>query len=579
MKIHLAIALSIFCLALISCNSDDGEEKIETTESAESTDQPADNSTSGTVSSQSSLKTKILVNPGAYVPPQCYTKTEDAQGEVHNPCYTCHLASDPPNYTNDPDLQLNYAFPDYLLTNHWSNLFKDRRDEVAAISDEEILAYVRTSNYFNPNKEIILANRLHNLPPEWDFNDNGKWDGYIPDCYFNFDEEGFDRDWQGKDTGWRAFAYYPFPGTFWPTNGSTDDVIIRLPKSFRMTIDGQLSREVYKLNLAIVEALIKREDVAIPPVDESIYGIDLDRNGAFNQAEKVVYDWAPLEGREMQYVGMAQLEVEAGTQQIAAGLFPLETEFLHTVRYIDFDEQDNVKLAARMKEVRYARKFYWQNYGELENFAASEIKEKHDFPDRLKQVIGNMEQGVSTGQGWVYQGFIEEANGDLRPQTYEENVFCVGCHATVGVITDSVFAFPRKLPNPPQQERGWYHWSQKDLVGLEEPRRDDGQYEYTFYLQQNKAGDEFRENQEVMNRFFNSDGSLREDKIAVLHEDISLLLYPSRQRGLNLNKAYRVIVKEQSFIKGRDATIIPSDNIHRKVESDQPTGIEEMVDG
>ncbi len=66
-----------------------------------------------------------------------------------------------------------------------------------------------------------------------------KWSGYTPDCYFNFDDEGFDREYNGTYTGWRAFAYYPFLGTFWPTNGSTDDVLIRLSDSFRKKAGGE----------------------------------------------------------------------------------------------------------------------------------------------------------------------------------------------------------------------------------------------------------------------------------------------------------------------------------------------------
>ncbi|MEN8217523.1 MAG: hypothetical protein ABFS56_14365 [Pseudomonadota bacterium] len=75
------------------------------------------------------LKNKALTNEAAYIPSQCYTKTLDA----HNPCFTCHQDSTPPNYNNDADLQTSYAFPDYALSNHWTNLFKDRTQQVNAI--------------------------------------------------------------------------------------------------------------------------------------------------------------------------------------------------------------------------------------------------------------------------------------------------------------------------------------------------------------------------------------------------------------------------------------------------------------
>jgi hypothetical protein len=525
------------------------------------------------------LKSKALTNQAAYIPPQCYTKTKDAQGKVHNPCFTCHQQARIPNYNNDPDLQSSYTFAEYALTNRWHNLFHDRSQAVAAISDAEILSYIRQNNYQDPQGRLILREKLQALPADWDFDNNGRWDGYLPDCYFNFDEQGFDRDLTGNYTGWRAFAYYPFPGTFWPTNGSTDDVIIRLPAVFQQDSAGQFDPEVYQLNLAIVEALIKRQTISIPPVDEQKYQVDLDKNGQLTTAEKIVYDWAPLEGKFMNYVGKAKLALAAGEQYLAAGLFPLGTEFLHTVRYIDFDQEGKIKLAARIKELRYARKASWRNYGQLQDAALNEIKENHDFPDRLRQIIGNLEYGVSNDQGWILQGFIEDAQGELRPQSYEEHLFCVSCHSTIGAITDSTFAFARKLPPKDSPQQGWYHWNQHNLNDLPEPQRRDGQYEYTFYLQHNGAGDEFRANEEIIQRFFDDTGALKTEQIQALHNDISRLLWPSTQRALQLNKAYQLIVQQQSFIAGRDATITPPQNVHRQLLDDESTGITEILSG
>jgi hypothetical protein len=523
----------------------------------------------------SNLKSKVLSNEVAYIPPQCYTKTIDSENNVHNPCFTCHQESLPPNYNNDADLQESYAFPEYALTNHWSNLFKDRSQAVAAISDAEILAYIRTDNYQDKKGHIILADTLQMVPTVYDVNQNGRWDGFIPDCYFNFDAQGFDQNNAGEYTGWRAFAYYPFPGTFWPANGSTDDVLIRLPPPFQQNENGEFDLSVYKLNLAIVEALIKRENVAISKTDERLYGVDLDQDGDLASATEIVYHWAPLEGRQMRYVGKAKQALEAGEQYLAGGLFPLGTEFLHSVRYIDLDEGNQIKMAARMKELRYARKTSWRSYSQHQNFALSEIKEADAFPDRLDHIIGNLEEGVSNQFGWILQGFIEDQKGDLRPQTYEEHVFCVGCHSTLGATTDGMFAFPRKLPGADT----WSHWSQKGLKNIPEPLRKDGEYEYSFYLEHNGAGDEFRANTEIISNFFDENGLLKADKISALHQDISLLLWPSPARALQLNKAYRVIVQEQSFKAGRDATVIPPENVHQKVFEEQTTGIEQLLNG
>ena len=72
--------------------------------------------------------------------------------------------------------------------------------------------------------------------------------GFRPDLDF---EQGFDVDGFARDgSGWRALRYKPFPGTFWPTNGSIDDVFIRLLEAFR-TRDGEVDREVAKANLSI----------------------------------------------------------------------------------------------------------------------------------------------------------------------------------------------------------------------------------------------------------------------------------------------------------------------------------------
>lgn len=532
----------------------------------------------GTAGAADLMDRDLAGNPAPYIPPQCWTETEDAAGRAHNPCYACHIPTDAPNYLNDGDLQLAYTFPGPMEVNPWSNLFRDHGAALAGQSDAEILDYVRQSNYFGPEGDLILARRLADLPAGWDYDGDGRWDGYVPDAWFRFDDEGFDIAPDGSPTGWRAFAYYPFLGTFWPTNGSTDDVLIRLAPAFRTT-DGAPDRETYKVNLAIVEAMIRRADVPIAPVDESRWGVDLDRNGRLGTADTVVYDWAPLEGRFMSYVGDARQAQQDGKVHLAAGLFPEGTEFLHSVRYIDVvDGADPIALAPRLKELRYARKRLWQTYADLEEAAMAEIKEKDAFPDRLRMIHGNAEQGVANGQGWVYQGFIEDAAGDLRPQTYAETVFCVGCHSGIGATTDSAFAFPRRLGADAFQA-GWYHWSQRGLKGLADPVRADGHREYAYYLEQNGAGDEFRANQEVMDRFFTAEGALKPDMLAELADDITVLLYPSRQRALALNKAYRTIVRDQSFARGRDAILAPVTNVHREVDEDQPTGITEIVPG
>ncbi|MDY0122140.1 MAG: hypothetical protein RBR54_09375 [Sulfurimonas sp.] len=579
------IAMVTLAGFVISCGEDDSQENVQETQEkvAEYQSNNGIYNNRGIVANEIDFKTTTpRQNKAAYVSSQCYTKTEDENGGIHNPCFSCHIDSKEPNYINDWALQTNYDFSEYTKVNRFTNLFKDRTALVGQISDEEIKEYVRENNYMQEG-QILLTNRLENLPTEWDVDGDGKWSGYIPDCYFNFDNEGFDKDPQGEYTLWRAFAYYPFLGTFWPTNGSTDDVLIRLAPEFSQDTNGDFSLEVYKINLAIVESLIKEKDIFIDEIDETKYGVDLNQNGILDQAQKIVYKWEkPLYDSasnligdfSMSYVGRTQKMLESNEHLIAPGLYPKGTEFLHSVRYIDVDENGNIAIAPRMKELRYGKKTQWASYRQLANATLSEIKEKDAFPDRLRTILGNSESGLSNNVGWIYQGFIEDAHGELRPQNYEENLFCMGCHSGIGATVDTTFVFARKF-DANATMRGWYHWSQNDngFKNIAEPKRADGKGEFTLYLEQNHAGDEFRANDEVMQKFFDSNGSLKQEEVAQMQSDISQLIVPSASRTLELNKAYKVIVEEQSYIYGRDAHVAPLQNVHEEVEPGTPTKV------
>jgi hypothetical protein len=66
---------------------------------------------------------------------------------------------------NDRDLQEAYSFSDLGMTNHWKNLFEDRSERVATISDAWIKDYVSQDNYSE------LAHRL----------EAAGFEGWIPD--------------------------------------------------------------------------------------------------------------------------------------------------------------------------------------------------------------------------------------------------------------------------------------------------------------------------------------------------------------------------------------------------------------
>ena len=128
--------------------------------------------------------------------------------------------------------------------------------------------------------------------------------------------------------------------------------------------------------------------------------------------------------------------------------------------------------------------------------AQQETKEAFGSPDEPEHFFGDVESGVANGKGWRLQGYIEAADGSLRPQTYEESLTCVGCHGAIGRGVDSIISFPRKLAEG-ASAGGWYHWNAERPLGA--IRDQDG--EYARYLRENLAADEFRANDEAWGRF------------------------------------------------------------------------------
>lgn len=472
-------------------------------------------------------------NPEAPIPPQCYTKTESK----FNPCYTCHQTfedRDRPNYMNDGSLQGDYGFSDLGNTNHWKNLFIDRTEQIAAISDNYILDYIQQDNY-SP-----FITRLKNDP---------EWEGVVPaiDNLENgevaFDEQGFAKD----GSGWVAFNYKPLPSTFWPTNGNTDDVMLRLPEPFRRNACGSenpgYSRDAYMANLSILEAAIKeKQRITTPPIDESEICEDLDQDGHFTTVTEIK--------RPGHYVGGAS-DVE-----VVPMLYPKGIQFLHTVRYVGTSEHGEISIPPRMKEVRYMKKIRFYDRSQLRTLYGNELQEKLD--GNLPRYSDKGDRGLDNGFGWMVLGFIEDQQGELRKQTREEQKFCMGCHTSIGATVDQTFAFPRKVT-------GASGWGYIDLEGMKDaPSVSGSEGEILTYLRRVGGGNEFRENAEMQARWFNADGSVKTEKVR--NADVYELITPSHERALKLNKAYRAIVDEQSFIFGRDATLKPAQNVHDEID-------------
>lgn len=472
----------------------------------------------------------LVYNREAIIPPQCYTRTEGK----HNPCYVCHQDAIPEreNVMHDAELQVAYSFSELGTTNHWKNLFEDRGERVASISDQEIDDWVAENNYSELPRRLVEAG----------------FEGWIPDLHnLQLGADAFDSDGFAKDgSHWVAFNYKPLPSTFWPTNGSTDDVMIRLPEQFRSDAKGRYSKEVYKANLAVLEAKMKGlSAITSLPIDETAVERDLNGDGQLGTAHRIA--------EVNNYLGAAENEF-ADTF-----LYPQGTEFLHTVRYLDIAANGDIEPSTRLKEVRYMRKWkayrkpVYARYYQLEGFE----KELGNLPGY--HYLGD--HGLDNGMGWAIHGFIEDSQGRLRANTYEENLFCMGCHNSMGSTIDKTFSFARKVD-------GAKGWGYINLRGMPDaPNHGEQQGEYLTYLQRVGGGSEFRNNNEMFARWFKADGSVDEEKVQRV-ADIYQLITPSPERARQLNKAYRLIVQDQDFIFGRDATVSPPDNVYQQVDQE-----------
>ena len=471
-----------------------------------------------------------LMNAEATIPSQCYTDTQ----AVHNPCYTCHQVykDERFNRLTDGGLQGSYMFSEVGETNHWTNLFVDRSDWVAAVSDKQIDEYVNTENYSQ------LPERLK----------QGDWQGFIPDLAdYHLGADAFDHQGLARDgSGWVAFNYKPFPGTFWPTNGSTDDVVIRLSEKFR-TLDGEFNRDVYFINLTLAELSLKDEpEATINSVDERTFNTDLDMNGVLDTATKVV--------RRSHYIGDAS-DVALTFQQLPTG-----TEFMHSVRYVGVDSEGATFIPPRMKELRYMVKVNTFSQGDIQNKYDNERKEK--FLGLLPKFINRFDNGFDNGMGWFVQGYIEDYDGALRPQSFEERLACMGCHSAIGTTIDNTFSLARKVP-------GAEGWGYIDTRGMKDaPSITEQGGEIYNYFRTAGGGSEFRSNPEIVERWFDQSGQPDAEKMA--DADVYTLISPSPERARALNKTYTHIVPHQSFIKGRDATVSPPVHVKTSVENHTP---------
>ncbi|HQT05567.1 MAG TPA: hypothetical protein PLU46_11320, partial [Thiotrichales bacterium] len=267
---------------------------------------------------------------------------------------------------------------------------------------------------------------------------------------------GFYRDAQGIMTGWRAINFMPY-GIFSPQTGSVSGIYIRLPVAFMQNDQGKFDTTIYTQNLDLLA--------------------------------KAVQDRLTEQDAKT-YLG------KASGVAVQKGVYPVGTEFAHSLHYVDVDADGRDASVSRfpgmrsqrVKEVRYMIK--WEDYnpnGQRPTAGAEPTA-----------IYGNDSQGwVDNGAGWYLVGFIEDAKGDLRPQHREELMQCIGCHSGVretemptftsgvGNTVDSTWAFPRQLPNGlGWQEMNYLGYDKTKGVTLAEPQnRDANKGEYRLFLE------------------------------------------------------------------------------------------------
>jgi hypothetical protein len=475
-----------------------------------------------------------IYNGESVIPPQCYTKTN---GE-NNPCYACHQSysddKNRPNVMGDGALQGDYDFSELGVKNHWKNLFVDRRPLIQKISDQSIKEWISQDNY----SSFIKQQR-----------ENTHWQGEVtPITDLAFPEKAFNDLGVARDgSHWVAYNYKPFPSTFWPTNGSTGDAMIRLEARFR-ELNGKFSQDVYFANLGLVELTMKQIDrISIPAVSEVKIGQDINGDGVVSENVNQVI-------KRDHYLG------DAEHIELAYMLYPKDTEFLHTVRYIGVTEGGVIYNAPRMKEVRYMKKHHFKSKQSLSTAYYREAKEKHF--EKLPQTRFLGDKGFNNNFGWTINAYIENAKGELRQQHSQELASCNGCHKSVGSTFDQTFSFPRKV-------NGALGWGYINLAKQSDvPNLGEQQGEFLTYLERVGGGDEFRQNKEMLTRWFRPDGKVDQSKVLAV-DNLYELITPSVERALDLNKAYKTIVEEQSFLFGRDAVLSEAVNVLKRVDDRQ----------
>jgi hypothetical protein len=550
---------------------------------------------------------KPAFNEEPSIPAQCWIETGYGTQNACLYCHTDYLATI--KHGNAFPLgedQILYSFPSPDLNKVlWRNtifpqeIITRLKQEGIALSDPEDTAYVRidnwqpvfdnaragsTTRWLNPVADDYLLFPALNPRHLFPFNEtnptgNGTH-GFV-------DKNGFVRDEKSGFTGWRAVNFFPY-GIFTPLTGSVSGIYIRLPKPF-MTRDNQFNRAVYEKNLELLEANIKNRSTG-----------------------------------QTHYFG------DASQLPLTCGFFPEGTEFAHPLHYVDLNADGQVgnivdgvvgnigpayefpgTRSRRLKEMRYMYKY--------KEVGIEDITEDAHY-DSI--VIGHEGQGwVDNNAGWLLSAYIEDRRGNLRPQTTEELMQCIGCHGKVGNTVDSVWSFQRKLPGKDgwkEMDYGAYDSSRPGESRLQDYVHKDsgmGELGYFYYVVvgadlygimpaeitealrnysavhrqdlnlihspdaifnddrlKNMAADERRahllDRRKVMQAFVADLAYLTQNQNTKRSYVKGTLLYPTRQTMKTNIHLYRQIVLDQSFNLGKDVFGSETGNVPFTFRSD-----------
>lgn len=459
---RLRFSLSVLCAIAAGLNGCGGDSSLTKPEPSSVSQVQAPASSQRIPLRGDFISRATFANPHAHIPAQCFIETG---GGTQNACLFCHtngvaalnLGNNNPQAGANPNignLQADYAFGalDYPYVvnssiNPWINTLKPEVLNAAVTAlgmqpaDWDMQAYIRENNW-----QLAFAKRAAlGAVKDWDARVDSPFrlfpglnpadlpadaDGFVRT---RDADAGFFQDTSGYVTGWRAVNFMPY-GIFTPLAGSVSGIYIRLPSPFMKDADGRFSTGIYAQNLDLVAANIQNR----------------------------------LTPAQTHYVGAAS------HQAIVRGQYPLGTEFTHPLHYVDVQADGHNSAISRfpglrserVKEIRWMiklREWYPSEFGNT-------LKEE-SAPVYASRTDGWIENGT----GWLIGGFIEDAKGDLRPQTPSELTQCVSCHSSnvrqsevgqnpvftsgTGNSIDSTWALPRKL-------NGAIGWGEMDYLGF-----------------------------------------------------------------------------------------------------------------